>query len=118
MPEAITLLSSGPNRDMSTLDANSPTRHRVRDLGCAMLERAHQFSIRRERKKSASDEVLNFLRHLICWSSELRAFRSSRDCTESKDDHGQDDDREASEHGITVRADQHLSATKNQSSEC
>src|SRR5262245_16268887 len=51
-------------------------------------------------------------------SSELRAFRSSGDCTESKDDHGQDDDREAPEHGITVRADQHLSATKNQSSEC
>jgi hypothetical protein len=59
-----------------------------------------------------------FLRHLICRWSELRAFRSSRDCTESKDDHGQYDDREASEHGITVRADQHLSATKNQSSEC
>jgi len=66
-------------------------------------------------KKSASDKVL---KHLICRTSELRAFRSSRDCTESKDDHGQDDDREASEHGITVLADQHLSATKNQRSEC
>src|SRR6185437_12458587 len=41
-----------------------------------------------------------------------------RDCAESKYKHCQDRDREAPEHGISVRANQDMSATEDQRSEC